>query len=75
MAYRALAIFPRLRAESLTSRIELLLVNSGIHLCRLAVSMLIGCIVALACKRREMLATDFDTLIWPTNDHLIWPTS
>ncbi|PYU51204.1 MAG: hypothetical protein DMG53_01855 [Acidobacteria bacterium] len=19
--------------------------------------------------------TDFDTLIWPTNDHLIWPTS
>jgi len=50
-------IFPRLRAESLTSWIELLLVNSGIQLCRLAVSMLIGCIVALACKRREMLAT------------------
>jgi hypothetical protein len=20
-------------------------------------------------------AFDFDTLIWPTNDHLIWPTS
>jgi hypothetical protein len=39
------------------SRFELFLVNSGIHLCRLTVSMLIGCIIALACKRREVLAT------------------
>jgi hypothetical protein len=34
-----------------------LLVNIGMYLCRLTVAMLIGCIIALACKRREMLAT------------------
>jgi hypothetical protein len=39
------------------SRFELFLLNSGIHLCRLSVSMLIGVIIALACKSREMLAT------------------
>jgi len=33
------------------------LYNSGMYLCRLTVSMLIGCIIALACKSREMLAT------------------
>jgi hypothetical protein len=33
------------------------LVNTGMYLCRLTVAMLIGCIIALACKRREMLAT------------------
>jgi hypothetical protein len=32
-------------------------VNIGMYLCRLTVAMLIGCIIALACKRREMLAT------------------
>jgi len=39
------------------SRFDLFLLNSGTHLCRLTVSMLIGCVIALACKRREMLAT------------------
>ena len=34
-----------------------LLVNIGMYLCRLTVAMLIGCIIALACKSREMLAT------------------
>ena len=33
------------------------LYNSGMYLCRLTVSTLIGCIIALACKSREMLAT------------------
>jgi hypothetical protein len=31
--------------------------NGGMYLIRLTVSMLIGCIIALACKKREMLAT------------------
>ena len=43
------------------SRLEaflvVILVNSGMHLYRLTVSMLIGCIVALLSKRREMVAT------------------
>ena len=39
------------------SHFDLFLMNSGMYLWRLAVSMLIGCIIALACKRREMLAT------------------
>jgi hypothetical protein len=34
-----------------------LLVNIGMYLCRLTVAMLIGCIIAIACKSREMLAT------------------
>lgn len=39
------------------SHFDLFLMNSGIYLWRLTVSMLIGCIIALACKSREMLAT------------------
>jgi hypothetical protein len=34
------------------------------HLCRLTVSVLIGCIIALACKRREMLATITVSLVY-----------
>ena len=45
------------------SRLELFLLNSGIHLCRLSVSMFIGVIIALACKSREMLATITVSLI------------
>jgi hypothetical protein len=26
-------------------------------------------------RTRGRGSSDFDTLIWPTNDHLIWPTS
>jgi hypothetical protein len=39
------------------SHFDLFLYNSGMYLWRLTVSMLIGCIIALACKSREMLAT------------------
>ena len=39
------------------SHFDLFLMNSGMYLWRLTVSMLIGCIIALACKSREMLAT------------------
>jgi hypothetical protein len=38
-------------------RLYVFLMNGGIYLIRLTVSMLIGCIIALACKKREMLAT------------------
>jgi hypothetical protein len=38
-------------------RFYVFLCNVGIYLIRLTVSMLIGCIIALACKKREMLAT------------------
>jgi hypothetical protein len=38
-------------------RFDVFLVNGGTYLIRLTVSMLIGCIIALACKKREMLAT------------------
>lgn len=38
------------------SHFDVFLMNSGMYLWRLAVSMLIGCIIALACKSREMLA-------------------
>jgi hypothetical protein len=36
---------------------DVFLYNSGMYLWRLTVSMLIGCIIALACKSREILAT------------------
>ena len=36
---------------------DVFVVNGGTYLIRLTVSMLIGCIIALACKKREMLAT------------------
>jgi hypothetical protein len=36
---------------------DLFLYNSGMYLWRLTVSMLIGCIIALACKSREILTT------------------
>lgn len=39
------------------SHLEVLLLNGGLILYRLTVWMLAGCIVALVCKRREMLAT------------------
>ena len=39
------------------SHFDLFLYNSGLYLWRLTVLMLIGCIIALACKSREMLAT------------------
>ncbi len=39
------------------------LVNIGMYLCRLTVSMLIGCIIALACKSGEMLATIIVSLV------------
>jgi hypothetical protein len=39
------------------SRFVVFLMNSGMYLWRFTVSMLIGCIIALACKSREMLAT------------------
>jgi hypothetical protein len=39
------------------SHFDLFLMNSGMYLWRLTVSMVIGCIIALACKSREMLAT------------------
>jgi hypothetical protein len=39
------------------SHFDLFLYNSGMYLWRLTVAMLIGCIIALACKSREMLAT------------------
>ena len=39
------------------SHFDLFLMNSGMYLWRLTVSMLIGSIIALACKSREMLAT------------------
>jgi hypothetical protein len=39
------------------SHFDLFLYNSGMYLWRLTVSMLIGCIIALVCKSREMLAT------------------
>ena len=38
-------------------RFDVLLINGGMYLIRLAVPMLIGCMIALACKKREMLAT------------------
>jgi hypothetical protein len=39
------------------SHFDLFLYNSGMYLWRLTVSMLIGCIIALGCKSREMSAT------------------
>jgi hypothetical protein len=45
------------------SDFELLLLNSGMYLCRLTVSLLIGGIIAVACKRREMLATIIVSLV------------
>jgi hypothetical protein len=29
---------------------------------------------AVSTRLRRVLTADFDTLIWPTSDHLIWPT-
>jgi hypothetical protein len=37
------------------SHFDVFLYNSGLYLWRLTVLMLIGCIIALACKNREML--------------------
>ena len=39
------------------SRFDLILYNSGLYVWRLTVLLLIGCIIALACKGKEMLAT------------------
>jgi hypothetical protein len=51
-------VFPYLHGVShLEVRLEVLLLNCGMILYRLTVWMLTGCIVALLCKRREMLAT------------------
>ena len=49
--------FEFLRHHHRLSHFDLFLMNSGMYLWRLTVSMLIGCIIALACKSREMLAT------------------
>ncbi len=49
--------FEFLRHHHRLSHFDLFLMNSGMYLWRFTVSMLIGCIIALACKSREMLAT------------------